>query len=199
LTPWLLVAALCATEVAAQVLDAIVARVDRGVVTWSEVLQEREVLRLQGAPEPSREPKEVADDLIRRRLLVAEAEKLRLPVDAEAVAAKVRPFLDGDSGNVWPSLQRLGLDRGALESRARELVLMDQYLGLRREMTFVPESEIRKSYASQAGGPAQGSLAVARDELRAKLAEKVFQEELNQWIDRQVKEGRVVRNPLPPL
>jgi hypothetical protein len=42
--------ALIAGTVAAQgqVLDAIVARVDDGVITWSQVLQELELRRLEG-------------------------------------------------------------------------------------------------------------------------------------------------------
>jgi len=197
LAPWLVVGALWAAKAPAQVLDAIVARVDQGVVTWSEVLQERELLRLEGAPTSLLEWGAVTEALIRRRLLVAEAEKLRLEVDDGAVGKEARALTGLDGGAVLPSLRRVGLDRPALERRAHERALMDQYLGLRREMTFIPEAEIRKAYLGQAGRQEQASLSEAYDQLRAQLAERVFQQELDQWIDRQVKEGRVVRNASP--
>ena len=193
----LLAGVLCAGLASAQALDAMVAKVDQGVVTWSEVIQERELRRLDGVSAGTLTPEAVTESLVRRRLLVGEAEKLRLPVEEPAKEEKIRPYLDGERGSVLLSLQRLGVNRRALERRARELVLMDQYLGLRREMTFVPEAEVRKLYVSQAQGVGAGSLAEERDQLRARLAEQAFQEELSQWIEQQVEDGRVVRNPLP--
>jgi len=195
---WLFVVGFGATTATAEpILDEIVARVDQDVVTWSQVLQETELLRLEGASGAALEPSAVEDALIRRRLLVAEAKRLRLEVEPGAVGKELKAFLEADGGEVLPSLRRLGLGRRILESRAHERLMMEQYLGLRREMTFVPESEIRKSYGSASREPGQGSLAEARDQLRARLAEGIFQRELDQWIERQVQEGRVVRNPLP--
>ena len=192
---WLLGGVLYTGGVSAQVLDAIVARVDQSIVTWSEVLQEQEILRVEGASETALDPAAVVDTLIRRRLLVAEAEKLRIDAEEEAIDEEVRKLEGRNEGAVSSTFQRLGLERRTLERRARDLALVRQYLDLRREMTFVPESTIRKQYVARSGGG--GSLAEARDQLRDVLAAEAFQEELNQWVDRQVAEGRVVRNPVP--
>ncbi|MBE0618735.1 MAG: hypothetical protein IH608_12560 [Proteobacteria bacterium] len=179
--------------VGAQVLDSIVARVDERVVTWSEVLQEREIRRVEGEPESLRDPETVLAGLLRRYLLRAEAEKLRLPEQPGAPDQDVEALGE----DAWADLARIGLDRADLEERARERRLVDQYLALRREMTFVPESEIRTFYGQQTDVFGQKSLAEVRDEVRAYLADQAFRRELEQWIERQMSEGRVSINPLP--
>ncbi|HSH70772.1 MAG TPA: hypothetical protein VK997_12685, partial [Deferrisomatales bacterium] len=75
-----------ATFTGAQVLDALVARVDTEVVTWSRMVQERELRRMGGAPAPELTPEAVRETLVRRHLLVVESRKLRLEVStAEAL------------------------------------------------------------------------------------------------------------------
>ncbi len=58
-------------------------------------------------------------------------------------------------------------------------------------MTFVPESEVRSFYQEQLDVLGGKPLAEIRDEVRAYLAERKFNKELDEWFDQQVAEGRV--------
>lgn len=64
-------------------------------------------------------------------------------------------------------------------------------------MTFVPEGEIRAFIAQQGGGAGERPPAEVRDEVRARLAEEKYRKELDEWIDRQEREGRVYLIDLP--
>ena len=183
---------------AAQVLDALVARIDDGVITWSLVVQERELRRVGGAPEVELGDAAVLDALVRRRLLVAEAKKLRLEVGVDEAREDVEYLVRAAGGErFWARVAKLGLDRRQLEERAARQILVRRYLDLRREMTFVPESEVRAVFRDQGAAARQRVLAEVRDEIRAQLAETKYREELARWIKRQVAEGRVELMPLP--
>ena len=182
----------------AQVLDALVARVDTEVVTWSRVVQERELLRLGGARAAELTAEAVRETLVRRHLLVAEARKLRLEVSGAEAREDVEVLVRAAGGEAfWERAGRLGLDRAQLEERAARQLLVRRYQELRREMTFVPESEVRTFFFEQTSLPEESSLADVRDEIRTHLAERKYREELERWIRRQVAEGRVEWLTLP--
>ncbi|MDF1552595.1 MAG: hypothetical protein P1P84_06005 [Deferrisomatales bacterium] len=179
-------------------LDALVARVDTEVVTWSRMVQERELRRMGGAPAPELTPEVVRETLVRRHLLVVEARKLRLEVSAAETLEDVELLARAAGGAAfWERAARLGLDRAQLEERSAQQLLVRRYQELRREMTFVPESEVRAFFLANANPQPQGSLAEMRDVIRTQLAERKYQEELERWIRRQVAEGRVEWLPLP--
>ncbi|MEW6486952.1 MAG: hypothetical protein AB1578_03435 [Thermodesulfobacteriota bacterium] len=188
---------LAAAGAGAAVLDAIAARVDTAVITWSRVLQERELLRREGATGEALEPAAVRDALVRRELLLAEARKLRLEPASGAVAEQTARWEDRHGKSGWGELALLGLDRAAIADRLARLALVEAYLALRREMTFVPEAEIRTQYGRRSEDFGGRPLAEVREAVRSHLAQTVFQRELDQWIERQIKQGRVWVNPLP--
>lgn len=189
---------LAAAGADAAVLDAIAARVDTAVITWSQVIQERELLRREGAAEQALAPAAVRDALVRRELLLAEARKLRLEPAAGAVAEAAARWKEREGESGRGDLDAaLGLDRAALEDRLARLALVEAYLTLRREMTFVPEAEIRAQYGRRGEDFGGRPLAEVRDAVRSHLAEAVFQRELTLWVERQIKQGRVWVNPLP--
>ena len=66
-------------------LDSIVARVDREVLTWSEVLQEREVLRATGDPDGGLSLETIREEIVRRTLMALEAERQLLRIDPAGV------------------------------------------------------------------------------------------------------------------
>lgn len=179
------------------ILDSLVARIDQEVITWSQVLQEVEIRRLTGESESLTGPPLVRRALVKRRLLIVEAEKLRIEVsDAEVGEAMTSLSAASEKQEFWERVAAIGIGRRELEVRARELILERRYLDLRREMTFVPESEIRSFYAEHQEALGGRPLAEVRDEVRAYLAQREYQEELDAWIDRQVQEGRVMLFPL---
>lgn len=183
----------------AEPLDALLARIEQDVVTWSQAYQEAGLRALAeaGRGEPP-DPWGVVDTLVRRSLLVAEAEKLRLEVSPDEVEAAVERLAADGGPEFWARVRALGLDRADLEERARRLALVHRYLELRREMTFVPESQVRSFYTSQLDVLGSRPLSAVRDEVRAYLAEKKFQKELGEWIERQVAEGKVELLEIPP-
>jgi hypothetical protein len=180
----------------AEVLDGIAARIDRGIITWSQVVQEAYVRRLTGEPEGGTSLSAVLDALVERRLLLAEAEKLRLDLGPGEISGAVeRLAREWETERFWERVKAVGLTRSDLEKRAREVLLVKKYLDLRREMTFVPEAEIRASYAAELVR-GEEPRPEFRDEVRARLAESKFRAELARWIDRQKAEGRVHLIPL---
>ncbi|MBI5014633.1 MAG: hypothetical protein HZB55_03975 [Deltaproteobacteria bacterium] len=196
---------LCAAAVHGQVLDAVVARVDRSVITWSEVVQEVALRRLAGESNGAPEPRAVTEALVRRALLVAEARKMRLAAPPAEIQAAVKAVVDGAGGAAafasWA--RQLGVRDDDVVRRAGEVVLMRRFLALRLEMTYVPEAEVRSFYSQQADVLGGRSLADVRDEVRSFLARKKYQQQLEEWIARQVAQGRVqVMEPpggWPPL
>lgn len=177
-------------------LDSIVARVDREVVTWSEILQEREVLRATEAREPAT-LESVREDLIRRLLMSLEAERQLLRVDPREVADQVDGWAARGGPDFWPALGRFGVDRRWLETRSLRMLLAARFQEAKRELTFVSESEVRDELRREAGEASEGSLEEVWEATRARLAEKVFRAEVEQWLERQESLGRVIRNPLP--
>ncbi|MHB8764140.1 MAG: hypothetical protein ACYDA8_07380 [Deferrisomatales bacterium] len=177
-------------------LDALVGRVDDGVVTWSQVLQEGRVRALteDGEVEPRAEAVRIS--LVRERLMAAEAAKLRLPVTEAEVARSVAELL-GDSPDLGKRLAAAGLEEGEVADRARRRLLVRRFVELRRDMTFVPEAEVRTVYRRNPEVWGGRELHDVRDELRAYLTERKLREELSRWFDRQVAEGRVQLIDLP--
>ncbi len=193
----LLLAAVAAASAA--VLDALVARIDDSVITWSQVLQEAEIRRVSGEAESLTEVRVVRESLVRRYLLLAEANKLRIAAAPGAGAAAVEQMLaaSGDAAGFWERLGRVGIQRGDLERRAEQQAQVQSYLDLRRDMTFVPEADLRGFYLAQRDVLGERSLAEIRDDIRAYLAQRKYQRELDDWIDRQVHDGRVHLLDLP--
>jgi hypothetical protein len=180
-----------------RLLDALVARVDQSVITWSQVVEELAIRRLAGESDQPLGPRAATDVLVRRRLLVADARKMRLVAPPSEVEAEVKAevkALAGPAGNASAfeaALRKLGLSKEDLNRRATEIVLMRRYLALRRDMTYVPESEVRSFYAGQVDVLGGRPLAEVRDEVRSVLAQRKYQQQLDEWIVRQVAEGRV--------
>lgn len=179
------------------VLDSIVARVDREVLTWSEVLQEREVLRAIGDPDGGLSVEAIREEIVRRTLMALEAERQLLRIDPAGVEEQVEAWADRGGADFWTSLQRFGIDRRWLEARARRILLAEQFRVAMRELTFVSEADIRDAYRRELGEFSERPAEEAWEAIRARLAETVFQGEMEQWLERQESQGRVTRNPLP--
>ena len=191
--------ALAVSPCRAEVLDSIVARVDQSALTWSEVLQETELQRLAGEADRGADAKSVVDALVRRRLLVEEARRMRLEVSASETAAAVQALAASAGGEkvLWQRLGQLGLTEAAVFRRAEEILLMRRYVSLREEMAYVPESEVRSYYRQQADALVGRPLDELHDEIRALLAQRKHRQELDQWLERQMAEGRVRWEELP--
>ncbi len=181
----------------ALLLDALVARVDGKAVTWSQVVRETRVRRLEGRPESERLPRVVRDALVRRKLLVAEAHRLRMSAEPAEVDERLAALRRRVGPPFEARLKALGLTTEDLRARERDILLMEKYLRFRREITFVPASAVTAFYRKNRDRLAGRTLAEVRAELRRYLTEKKYQRELEEWYERQVREGRVDLLPLP--
>lgn len=172
--------------------DTVLGRVDREAVTMADVRAEAAVSLLEG--ENVRDPDLTARALMQRKLLMAEAVKLRFTASAEETAAVLaemeRAAGGADVFRQW--MNETGLSRRELERRAREIVLARRYLALRRETTYVPETEVRRVYAEHASVFGDRSFSEVHDVLRKHLASVKFRADLDQWFEKQVLLGRAV-------
>lgn len=118
---------------------------------------------------------------------------MRIEVTPEEVAAEVQAMAGagGDPRVFGEKAKTIGLRELDLGNRARDVLLTRRYLALRQEMTYVPEVEVRAYYASQPGGFGGRPLFQVRDEVRAVLSKRKYEQELDQWFSRQVSDGRV--------
>ncbi|NOY44938.1 MAG: hypothetical protein GXP50_05735 [Deltaproteobacteria bacterium] len=188
---------LAAGSAAGALVDALVGRVDGYAVTWSEIRREAAIRKLEGRPEAERGARVVRDALVRRRLFVAEAQRLRLEASDEEIDAELRA-LSARCGRPNPELCRLlGLDPEHLRLRERQEVLARKYLAFRKELTFVPLTDVMR-FIRENGDRLSGSSPLdLRGEVRDYLLERKFRKELEEWIREQVKAGRVELLPLP--
>jgi hypothetical protein len=172
--------------------DTVLGRVDREAVTMADVRAEAAVSLLEGAI--ARAPDLTARALMKRRLLMAEAVKLRFTASAEETAAVLTEMERAAGGpdvfRQW--MADTGLSRRELERRAREIVLARRYLALRRETTYVPETEVRRVYTENAPVFGERSFSEVHDLLRKHLAAVKFRSDLDQWLEKQVLLGRAV-------
>ncbi len=193
----LLLCAAVAAAPASGALDSIVARVDREVLTWSEVLQEREFLRATGDPDGGLSVEAIREEMVRGTLMALEAERQLLRIEPGEVEEQVEAWAGRGGGDFWPSLQRFGIDRRWLQARARRILLAGRFRVAMRELTFVSEADIRDAYRREIGEFSERPAEEAWEIIRDRLAETVFQGEMEQWLERQESEGRVTRNPMP--
>lgn len=173
--------------------DAAVATVDQHVVTLSDVVAETIILRWMGQGGKGISQEQVAQTLVRRRLLVLQAEKLRIAAAPEEIATEVQYVAEagGASSVFWDSMATLGLHRTDVEKRASDLIVMRKYMDLKRQSTYVPEPEVRDFYGEHLDVYGGRPLALVRDEIRERLASQKSAAQLEEWIEKQMKQGRV--------
>jgi peptidyl-prolyl cis-trans isomerase SurA len=169
-----------AGQAAAQVVDRIVAVVDRQVITLSDV-QLAAALGLVEATEPGA----VRDHLVDRALIMAEVARYTPPepsgAEVEARLAMVRAR--AAVPDVARALRRAGLDAAWLRSWARQTLLVERYLEQRFGVTAIPTDEQVEQYYRErqpefvdAAGtplPQEAALARARERLTAERRDRL--------------------------
>ncbi len=174
------------------VADMVLARVDEAIITTSLLRGERTLLEIEEGA--SKLPDiEFLRRLIRRRLIVAEAGKLRLSATKEEIAALVEDLERKAGGEqaLQNTLFSIGLSQEDIARRAEEKALAARFLALKRASVYVSESEVRSHIAQNPSADGEKPIAKVRDEVRELLASRKYQEELDKWIDRQIAQGRV--------
>lgn len=194
---WILFFFAAAHPVGAEVMDSFLARVDDAVVTLSQVYDEIQIRRLEGI-RGNLEIQDVRDDLVLQHLYAAEASKMGLEPDRNEVERLLRMALpENPAEDAVEKFRLLRLSRAELTRRASRLAMADRYLKLRKDMTFIAESEIREFLIERPSFTQRYSWEEAREHARQTLVRDKFKAELNKWSEQQAAKGRVQLIELP--
>lgn len=181
-----LVLALAPAPAMAEVIDRILAVVDRQVIMLSDVRAAIDLGLVTASGEPA-----VLQALVNRALVLAEVARYAPP---EPDAADIDERLAGIEARLGTeafaaALRRSGLDRERLRALLRQDALVESYLTQRFSVTAMPTDEQVETYyrarpgefvggAASTEGPSEAVLAVARERLTAERRARLVDE----WI-----------------
>ena len=188
---WLALMALLPGALArAELVDRIVAIIDREVVTLSEAEQASEIARARtgaaAAPLVS-----VVERLIESRLVEREVERFTgEPVSPEFVDGalqEVRARFSSETAFL-EMLTRNGFSEEELRATLRRQIGVAQYLEQRfRPLTFVTEEQIEVYYRDELLPEVEGTrlpeLSEVSESIRRILEERAFNARVEEWID----------------
>ena len=178
--------------------EAVIAKIDDQVIALSDLRAELLILAWgDGALMPN--PPDVATQMVRRKLLISQAEKLKMEAAQGEVAAQVDKLAQKGPGAdaFWEKMKALGLDRRDVERRFREVALTNSFIALKKRSTYISENDVRTYFREQKALYSDKSLGDVRDEIREQLASAKYQTELADWIQSQINIGRVRILALP--
>lgn len=180
--------------------DRTVARVDNTVVTLSDLRAEMEIVGWPGDVAPAG-TRVVVRDMVKRKLLYFQAEKLRMEAPREAVAKEVDDLAASGRGEdaFWAQMAELGMGRADVEQRAREILLARNFVSLKKRAVYVPEADVRAFFRDNKAVFGDRQLSDVRDTVRDHLASRKYQSELSGWIDEQMRAGRVMVLKVPAI
>lgn len=194
---WLLFLLIPRLGAGAEVLDAFLARVDNTVITLSQIYDEIQIRRIEGASGDLKIA-DVCDDLIKENLYAAEAVKMGLEPDPANVSEFLNKSLPENASEEFKEkLREAHLTRADFTKRAARLALVAGYLKLRKDMTFISQAEIREFLIERPNFTQRYSWEEARDHARQTLTRNKFKEELIKWSEQQTAKGRVQLIELP--
>jgi hypothetical protein len=189
------------TVSAAEVVDRIVAVVDRHAITLSEAEQAMELRALRGA-EPL-EPAVVVERLIESYLIEREVRRYRdEPVMPEEVRRAVSALRESfpSEGTFYEELASKEMTEDSLALLLRRQIAIARYLDRRfRSLVYVTEDEIRNYYDQEivpalrdAGEPVPERESVT-ESIQQILVEKKFNDRVDSWIDNLKSRVRIRR------
>jgi peptidyl-prolyl cis-trans isomerase SurA len=199
--PIVLVGLLWGALAHAELVDRIVAIIDRDVVTLSEAEQAGEIARARtGASEP--EPLiSIVERLIESRLVEREVERFTgEPVSPELVDGALREVRDRFSSETAfrEMLAGSGLSEEELRATLRRQIGVARYLEQRfRPLTFVTEEQIEAYYRDELLPSVEGSrppeLSEVSESVRRILEERAFNARVEDWIEGLKARSRIRR------
>ena len=185
-----------------ELVDRIVAIIDRDVVTLSEAEQAAGFLELRGVE--TVDLADVVERLIEARLI--ERDVLRFtddPLPEERVLEALASLREGFSAeNAFEAmLAERGISEEELFSELRRQLTVTRYLERRfRALTYVTEEEIQSFFDAEVIPelPAERAPALAPtleevDQIRRILDEQKFNERVEQWLDGLKERARIRR------
>jgi peptidyl-prolyl cis-trans isomerase SurA len=182
----------------AELVDRIVAIIDREVVTLSEAEQASEIARARSAEEVPFVA--IVERLIEARLVEREVERFTSePVPSALVERAFEEVRAGSSSasEFEKMLARNGLTEDELREILRRQVSVARYLERRfRPLTFVTDEQIAAYYRDELAPSVSGDrlpeLEQVSESIRRILEERAFNERVEEWI-RGLKERATIR------
>jgi peptidyl-prolyl cis-trans isomerase SurA len=190
---------LAAGAARAELVDRIVAVVDRDVVTLSEAEQSRAVVRARSGEEPLLAT--VVERLIEARLVEREVERLSAktpPGDLLAAALEDLRKTFPSEAAFREALVASGISEEELRAQVARQARVAAYLEQRfRPLTFVTEEQIEAYYRDElppaSGGAERPELASVSESIRRILEERAFNARVSEWIDDLKERARIRR------
>jgi hypothetical protein len=186
---------------AAEVVDRIVAVVDRYAITLTEAEQTVELARFRG--NDSLELSDAVESLIEAHLIKREVKRYPgIQVSNEDVRLAVESLRESypSDDDFYRAMELLNLTEDGLEQLLKKQLLIDLYLERRfRSLVFVSEEEIRAFYDDEllpelkVRGEAPPSRDSLEPRIRSLLVERKYNERVNQWIDGLKSRSRIRR------
>jgi peptidyl-prolyl cis-trans isomerase SurA len=183
----------------AELVDRIVAIIDRDVVTLSEAEQAGAVARARTGEDES--VATIVEKLIESRLVEREVERLSgEPPSSEAVNAAFeevrRAFATEDAFR--GTLEASGLSEDDLRAQLRGQVQVASYLEQRfRPLTFVTEEQIEVYYRDELAPSVRGrslpALEDVSESIHRILEERAFNARVSEWIESLKGRARIRR------
>ncbi len=183
----------------AEVVDRIVAVVDRQAITLSEAEQARRLQQLKGGEDV--QMTQIVDQLIESYLIEREVKRYPGPPVTKEEVSRAVDALGVSMGSEEALLEALSdqeMDLDALEHLLRRQLVVSHYLDNRfRSLIYVNDEEIREYYdeevvaaliTSEEPAPA---LEMIEDVIRQILVEKKFNERVDAWIESLRSRARV--------
>ena len=183
----------------AEVVDRIVAVVDRHAITLSEAEQARRLQQLKGVEEA--QMTEIVDQLIESYLIEREVKRYPgPPVTKEELSRAVDALREavGSEEALLEALSAQEMDMDGLEHLLRRQLVISHYLDNRfRSLIYVNDEEIREYYDGEVV-PAlvtsvepQPELEMIEDVIRQLLIERKFNRRVDAWIDSLKSRARI--------
>jgi peptidyl-prolyl cis-trans isomerase SurA len=194
----LLALALGAAPASGELVDRIVAIVDRDVITLSEAEEAQRLAELRTGEEAP-PLAETVDRLVENRLVEREVERFGAePVEEslvdEAEARLRASFATADAFD--SALASRGLEEDALRELLRRQLAVSAYLEKRfRALTYVTDDEVA-SYVdtellSELPAGSESLVAEHEEEVRRILEERKFNERVEQWVEELKARARI--------
>jgi peptidyl-prolyl cis-trans isomerase SurA len=183
-----LAALLTGVSARAELVDRIVAIIDREVVTLSEAEQASEIARARGGT--SVRLVDIVERLIESRLVEREVERFTgEPAPSDLVQRAFEEVRAGSPSDAAfrEMLARSGLTEEELRTSLRRQVAVTRYLERRfRPLTFVTDEQIEAYYRDELAPSISGAplpeLADVSDSIRRILEERSFNVRVEAWI-----------------
>lgn len=179
-----------ASPAAAELVDRIVAVIDRDVITLSEAEDARRVAEIDSDGRSVSLP-EAVDALIETRLIEREVERFGAePVPDELLTEarqRLRSRFDSEA-SFEEALESRGLSEAALEELLRRQLTIHQYLEKRfRALTYVTEEEaeafFREEILPELPEGSETLFSEHEEAVRRLLEERKFNDRVDEWLE----------------